>query len=251
MKIPEGIGSMRKVLRVAATAAVGLAMLSCARRAEEQVAPPPPPVAYDQSGEPDGRADYSDRDGQSLAAPYGRSDYPGAGTESPPPPYDRSTYDAAEPAPPSDPYGRPSYARSAPPPPSFYARPSYARSTPPSFGRPSYAQAPRVITPPVYAPPRPAPYGRSAYAGADPTQQDRMVWRSSPRWATVKKPPATANPAPQKRAATTARAKPVKPDPQAKFKAAQAKAAKVGVENLTQADIAGLSVDEIKQLRGY
>jgi hypothetical protein len=38
---------------------------------------------------------------------------------------------------------------------------------------------------------------------------------------------------------------------EAKFKAAQAKAAKVGVENLTERDIDGLSFEQIKQLRGY
>jgi hypothetical protein len=38
---------------------------------------------------------------------------------------------------------------------------------------------------------------------------------------------------------------------EAKFKAAQAKAAKVGVENLTEKDIDGLSFKQIKQLRGY
>jgi len=244
---------MREVLRVAAMAAIGLALLSCARRAEDQTAPPPP-VAYDPSGAPDGQAGYSQGDGQSLAAPYGRSDYPGAGTQPPPPPYDRSTYDAAEPEPPGAPYGQPSYAPSAPPPPSFYGRPSYARSNPPSYGRPVYGQAPQVITPPVYPPTRPTPYERSAYAetASPPPSSNGMVWRSSPRWATVKKTPTrTAKPAPQQRVSTPARAKPVKPDPQAKFKAAQAKAAKVGVENLTQADIAGLSVDEIKRLRGY
>ena len=36
-----------------------------------------------------------------------------------------------------------------------------------------------------------------------------------------------------------------------KFKAAQAKAAKVGVQKLTQEDIEGLSNEQIKQLRGY
>ena len=37
----------------------------------------------------------------------------------------------------------------------------------------------------------------------------------------------------------------------AKLKAAQAKAAKVGVENLTERDIDGLSFEQIKKLRGY
>src|SRR4029078_4181453 len=54
-----------------------------------------------------------------------------------------------------------------------------------------------------------------------------MVWRVSPRWAKVKEVP------------------------QAKFKAAQAKAAKGGVENLTKDDIAGLNAAQIKELRGY
>lgn len=63
-----------------------------------------------------------------------------------------------------------------------------------------------------------------------------MVWRPSPRWAAVKKKPRTSG---------------AKPDPQAKFKAAQAKAAKVGVENLTKEDIEGLTLEQIKDLRGY
>ena len=36
-----------------------------------------------------------------------------------------------------------------------------------------------------------------------------------------------------------------------KFKAAQAKATKVGVENLTKEDIDGLSSAQLKELRGY
>jgi hypothetical protein len=62
-----------------------------------------------------------------------------------------------------------------------------------------------------------------------------MVWRTSPRWATVK---------------TGARTS-AKKDSQAKFKAAQAKAAKVGVENLSKDDINGLSDAQLKELRGY
>jgi hypothetical protein len=40
-------------------------------------------------------------------------------------------------------------------------------------------------------------------------------------------------------------------DPEAKFKAAQAKAHKLGVHQLTHDDIEGLSFDQIRQLRGY
>jgi hypothetical protein len=43
----------------------------------------------------------------------------------------------------------------------------------------------------------------------------------------------------------------VRQDSQAKFKAAQAKAAKVGVENVTKEDIDGLNYAQLKQLRGY
>ena len=38
---------------------------------------------------------------------------------------------------------------------------------------------------------------------------------------------------------------------EAKFKTAQAKAQRDGVETLTQKDIEGLSLEQIKQLRGY
>jgi hypothetical protein len=59
--------------------------------------------------------------------------------------------------------------------------------------------------------------------------------RASPRWATVKK----------------TRTSTAKSDALAKFKAAQEKAAKVGVENLTKEDIEGLSSVQITALRGY
>jgi hypothetical protein len=69
-----------------------------------------------------------------------------------------------------------------------------------------------------------------------PQQEQRLVWKSSPRWATVK---------------GEANAPAVKRVSQTKFKDAQAKAAEVGVENLTGEDIAGLTPAQIKQLRGY
>ena len=43
----------------------------------------------------------------------------------------------------------------------------------------------------------------------------------------------------------------VKQDPQAKFKRARAKAAKVGVENLSKEDVDGLTPAQLKELRGY
>ena len=43
----------------------------------------------------------------------------------------------------------------------------------------------------------------------------------------------------------------VEQEAEAKFKTAQAKAKQAGVETLTQKDIEGLSLEQIKQLRGY
>ena len=43
----------------------------------------------------------------------------------------------------------------------------------------------------------------------------------------------------------------VEQETEAKFKAAEAKAKRDGVETLTQKDIEGLSLEQIKQLRGY
>jgi hypothetical protein len=40
-------------------------------------------------------------------------------------------------------------------------------------------------------------------------------------------------------------------DAQAKFKAAQRKASKVGVENLSEADLEGLTPAQLRALRGY
>lgn len=150
---------MRKVLRVTATTAVGLALLSCAPRPRVVYAPPPS-VVY------------------APASPVVRAPLP---------------------------------------PPAGYV---HAPSREP------------------YSPPPAARYGESTYAGSEarPQAGSQMVWRPSPRWAAVKKKPRTSG---------------AKPDPQAKFKAAQAKAAKVGVENLTKEDIEGLTLEQIKDLRGY
>ena len=43
----------------------------------------------------------------------------------------------------------------------------------------------------------------------------------------------------------------VETEADSKFKAAQAKAEKVGIDKLTREDIEGLSDEQIKQLRGY
>jgi hypothetical protein len=99
----------------------------------------------------------------------------------------------------------------------------------------AYVRAP---APPRYWRPPSGSHRASTYARAEvrPQPGSRLVWSTSPRWAAVKKKiPVSAT----------------KPDPQAKFKAAQTKAAKVGVENLTKEDIEGLTSDHITELRGY
>jgi hypothetical protein len=130
----------------------------------------------------------------------------------------------------------------APPPAQTYGNASHAhadmRPAPPpqSYGRAPYG---RADVPPQIPPPR--VHGGSPYGRADVPQQDQqLVWKSSPRWATIKS-----------NAKREAHAGPAKRDAQSKLRLAQAKAAKVGVENLTGEDIEGLSSAELKELRGY
>src|SRR5262245_31815027 len=120
-----------------------------------------------------------------------------------------------------------------PPPPPREA--DYAPPPAQTYGNGSYAH---VGLPPALPPPT---YGGAPYGRADvPQQEQRLVWKSSPRWATIK-----SN---AKREADAGQAK---QDAQSKLKLAQAKAEKVGVENLTGEDIAGLTPEQLKQLRGY
>jgi hypothetical protein len=124
------------------------------------------------------------------------------------------------------------------PPAQTYGNGSYAHAEmPPALPPRTYGGAPygRADVPPQVPPPH-ADDGAS-YERADVPQQDqRLVWKSSPRWATVK---------------GEANAPAIKRVSQTKFKDTQAKAAEVGVENLTGEDIAGLTPAQIKQLRGY
>ena len=125
----------------------------------------------------------------------------------------------------------------APRPRVVYAPPYpvvYAPSLPPA----DYRHQP---SPPTYARRRAVSFGASTYAEPEvrPQAGSQMVRRASPSRAAVKKKTHTT--------ATSA----AKPDPLAKFKAARAKAAKVGVENLTKEDIEGLTSAQITELRGY
>ncbi len=91
----------------------------------------------------------------------------------------------------------------------------------------------------AYDPLTPHPQADSAYAPPPGVAQEngqRLIWRASPRWAAIKK--GSDNPA-------------RKPNRNAGFEAAKAKAAEVGIENLTDEDIDGLSPDQLKELRGY
>ena len=139
---------------------------------------------------------------------------------------------AAEPLPPPVAYAPSSPVVHAPlpppagylPPPDSYAPPPTGYAPPPTYGEQAERQQ--------YGAPPPRQYG------APPPQTDpaQLGWRASPRWATVKRQPSTGA---------------VKKDPQAKFKAAQAKAEKLGVHTLTEQDIAGLTPAQITQIRGY
>ena len=124
------------------------------------------------------------------------------------------------------------------PPAQTYGNGSYAHAgMPPALPPRTYGGAPygRADVPPQVPPPH--AYDDASDGRADmPQQEQRLVWKSSPRWATVK---------------GEANAPAVKRVSQTKFKDAQAKAAEVGVENLTGEDIAGLTPAQIKQLRGY
>jgi hypothetical protein len=92
-------------------------------------------------------------------------------------------------------------------------------------------------TPPrtINSPPPLASDGNSAYGRSEQPTEDNMVWHTSPRWAAIMGNDRTV----------------IEQDPQAKFKAAQAKAAKVGVENLSEEDLDGLDLAQLKELRGY
>ena len=118
----------------------------------------------------------------------------------------------------------------APPTPRIVYEPSAPvvhAPLPPPVG---YASPPPLM---INSPPPLPPYGNSPYPR--PQTAVPMVWHASPRWAAVKGNDRTL----------------VKQDPQARFKAAQAKAAKVGVENLSKEDVDGLSPAQLKELRGY
>ena len=127
-----------------------------------------------------------------------------------------------------------------PPPPRYYGPVVYGPphyDGPVAYGPPD-SYRPRTYGPPNSYRPRSDRYGNRVYPGPKaPLAGDQERRPASVRSATAKTGPAAVSP--------------VKQDPNAKFKAVQAKAKRVGVEQLTQKDIEGLSFEQIKQLRGY
>jgi hypothetical protein len=120
-----------------------------------------------------------------------------------------------------------------------------------------------VLSPEVYLIPPPLPdyYGPVVYGppdyygpvdyGPPPGTPNWYSKRAYPRSST---PPHAAANGQQPRstmARTAAATSAVEQHSNVKFKAAQAKAKRDGVQTLTQKDIEGLSYEQIKQLRGY
>jgi hypothetical protein len=116
-------------------------------------------------------------------------------------------------------------------------------SAPPS--RTSDASASLAYEPPapVARKPLPPPTGYAASSpsslsndrSADAAEAAQLGWHASPRWAAIK-----GNDALSDSDAT-----------QARLEAAQAKASKVGVENLSDEDVEGLGPAQLRELRGY
>ena len=113
-----------------------------------------------------------------------------------------------------------------PPPPDYYGPVVYG---PPNYDGP-------VVYGPMPRPPR--VYGERAYPRSR---------TAAPPYAHRRAPGPTRSKAARKEAPTAALAQ----RSDAKFKAAQAKAKREGVHTLTQKDIEGLSVAQLKQIRGY
>jgi hypothetical protein len=83
------------------------------------------------------------------------------------------------------------------------------------------------------------PSSSSNDQSANAAEAAQLGWHASPRWAAIKGTDALVDCGADCN------------DPQAKFKAAKAKAKKVGVENLSEDDVEGLSPAQLRELRGY
>lgn len=125
-----------------------------------------------------------------------------------------------------------------PPPPEYYGPVDYG---PPYYNGPY--DGPYYDGPPAYEPmPRaPRAYGPRPYSHAKSTAAPPAAHRQVARPA----------PARVKTAKTTPSAPTLSQINDAKFKAALSKAKREGVHTLTQKDIEGLSVAQLKRIRGY
>ena len=110
--------------------------------------------------------------------------------------------------------------------------------------RDTAAAAPLTYEPPTpvmrapLAPPEGYASASASTSSLSPGNADeaaRLGWHASPRWAAIKGKGILVDSA----------------DPQVKFKAAKTKAAKIGVENLSDDDVKGLTPTQLRDLRGY
>jgi hypothetical protein len=110
--------------------------------------------------------------------------------------------------------------------------------------RDTAAAAPLTYEPPTpvmrapLAPPEGYASASASTSSLSPGNADeaaRLGWHASPRWAAIKGKGIPVDSA----------------DPQVKFKAAKTKAAKIGVENLSDDDVKGLTPAQFRDLRGY
>jgi hypothetical protein len=127
-----------------------------------------------------------------------------------------------------------------PPPPDYYGPAVYG---PPNYYEPPDYDGRAGYRPPDYDEPTGPPPRAPSWYGNRPYPRSK-----TPAHAAEGQRPGPLRSATGKTGILTAA---VEPKVDVKFKAAQAKAKRDGVQNLTQRDIEGLSREQIKQLRGY
>jgi hypothetical protein len=98
---------------------------------------------------------------------------------------------------------------------------------------------------------QPPPSVRKVQAPVRKVQEPTKVSSLKPPTLPLRKPQSPMHPSPSASVPRPGEADEGRREVEAKFKAAQAKAKLGGVHTLTQEDIKGLSLDQIKELRGY
>ena len=136
---------------------------------------------------------------------------------------------------------RPHQAVYAKPLPSSWENPQ-SRPSPPKRTKASSAKLPRAVSQRAK---------RSTASSATPTQVVRKLPESTQPSSAPPLPPRKPEQDHSPTSASREGSGTVEQETEAKFKAAEAKAKRDGVETLTQKDIEGLSLEQIKQLRGY